>query len=91
LLSQAADLLGILLFQRVTGRTEAQGEDLLIPAGTEKVSLAWVVRDASERYLVAETEKSGKEHTQTVPSLIPISCSCRTVLDLATVESGQSL
>jgi hypothetical protein len=34
LLSQAAEILCILPFQRVAGRTEAQGEDLLIPAGT---------------------------------------------------------
>ena len=34
LLSQAAEILGILPFQRVAGRAEAQGEDLLIPTWT---------------------------------------------------------
>jgi metal-responsive CopG/Arc/MetJ family transcriptional regulator len=31
----------------------------------KKVSLAWVVRDAAEQYLADETERGGKEHTQT--------------------------
>jgi metal-responsive CopG/Arc/MetJ family transcriptional regulator len=34
-------------------------------AKQKKVSLAWVVRDAAERYLAGETERAGKEHTQT--------------------------
>jgi hypothetical protein len=39
LLSQAAEILRILPFQRVAGRTEAQGEDLLIPEGTANCGL----------------------------------------------------
>jgi hypothetical protein len=39
LLAQAAEILGILPFQRVAGRTEAQGEDLFIPAGTANCGL----------------------------------------------------
>lgn len=34
-------------------------------AKRKKVSLAWVVRDAAETYLADETERGGKEHTQT--------------------------
>jgi hypothetical protein len=39
LLSQAAEILGILPFQRVTGRAQAQGENLLVPAGTANCGL----------------------------------------------------
>ena len=39
LLSQAAEILGILPFQRVAGRADAQGEDLLIPTGTANYGL----------------------------------------------------
>jgi len=34
-------------------------------ARQKKVSLAWVVRDAAERYLAGETEQATKEHAQT--------------------------
>ncbi len=34
-------------------------------AKQKKVSLAWVVREASERYAVEETGKSGKGQTRT--------------------------
>jgi hypothetical protein len=34
LLSQTAEIFGILPFQRVAGRAEAQGEDLRVSAGT---------------------------------------------------------
>jgi metal-responsive CopG/Arc/MetJ family transcriptional regulator len=35
-------------------------------AQQKKVSLAWVVRDASERYVEGETEQRGKRQRQTV-------------------------
>jgi len=38
-LSQAAEILGILPFQRVAGRAEAQGEYLLILAGAANCGL----------------------------------------------------
>ena len=34
-------------------------------AKQKKVSLAWVVRDAAERYVADGSEKGGKEHGQT--------------------------
>ena len=34
-------------------------------AKQKKVSLAWVVRDASERYVAEETGKGGKRHKRT--------------------------
>jgi metal-responsive CopG/Arc/MetJ family transcriptional regulator len=34
-------------------------------AKQKKVSLAWVVRDAAERYLTGEAEQAGQQHTQT--------------------------
>jgi hypothetical protein len=41
LLSQAAEIVGILPSQRVAGCAEAQGEDLLIAAGTTNCALYW--------------------------------------------------
>lgn len=37
-------------------------------AKQKKVSLAWVVRDAAERYVADETGKGGKGHGQTALS-----------------------
>jgi hypothetical protein len=55
LLSQAPEILSILPFQRVAGRVEAQGEDLLIPAGTANCCL-----DPLLGYLYPSPPRKGK-------------------------------
>lgn len=40
-------------------------ETLELIANQKKVSLAWVVRDAAERYVAVETGKGGNAHRRT--------------------------